>query len=124
MPDSKHALYLWHMDKNVLTNCKSSFDTEETWKTFYDDWHKLLYASTEPVFEERWAEFQAKYEDNYWVALDYLRNDLMEVWKTKFLKCYTNKLCHFGNTTTSHAEGGHAKIKRHLNNTSTDEFIY
>ncbi len=30
MPDSKHAWYLWHVDKNVLANCKSSFDTEET----------------------------------------------------------------------------------------------
>lgn len=49
----KHALYLWHIDKNMLTNCKSSFDTKETWKIFYDDQHKFLFTSTEPVFKER-----------------------------------------------------------------------
>lgn len=80
----------------------------------------MLYTSTEPIFEEKWAEFQAKYEDNYWFALDYIQNNLMKVWKTKFLKCYTNKPCHFVNTTTSRAEGGDAKIKHYLNNTSTN----
>lgn len=83
MPDSEHALCLWHVDKNVLANCKSSFDTEEAWKAFYDDWHKVLHANTEPVFEERWAEFQTRYKNNYWDAIDYLRSDLMEVWKRK-----------------------------------------
>lgn len=32
MPDTKHSLRLRHVDKNVLTNCRSSFDTDETWK--------------------------------------------------------------------------------------------
>lgn len=108
----------------MLVNYKSSFDIEETWKIFYDDWHKVLYASTEPVFEEIWAEFQAKYENNYWIAIDYLRNDLVKVWKTKGIKFYTNKFCHCGNTTTSRAEGGHAKIKQQLNNTSIGGLIY
>ena len=29
MPNSKHALYLWHIDKNLFSNYKSSFDIEE-----------------------------------------------------------------------------------------------
>lgn len=53
MPNLKHILYLWHVNKNVFANCKSSFDTEETWKIFYDNWYKLLYASIEPIFEEK-----------------------------------------------------------------------
>lgn len=118
-PSTKHALCLWHVDKNVLTNCKPSFDTEESWQAFYDDWHGVLYGATEPIFEAKWAEFQAKYEPDYWFAVDYLRNDLIAIWKEKVIKCYANKLCHFGNTTTSRAEGGHAKIKRQLNNSPT-----
>lgn len=116
MPDTYHALCLWHVDKNVLAHCKSSFDTEETWQSFHDDWHKVLYASSVPIFEERWTGFQEKYDADYWVAIDYLHND---VEKDKVIKCYTNTLCHFGNITTSRAKGGHAKIKRQLNNTST-----
>ena len=123
MPSTKHAVCLWHVDKNVLTNCKPSFDIEESWQEFYKDWHGVLYSATEPIFEVKWAELQAKYEDDYWVAIDYLQNDLMATWKEKVIKCYTNKLCHFGNTTTSRAEGGHAKIKRQLNNTSTGMII-
>lgn len=53
MSDSKYALYLWHIDKNMLINCKSLFNTKETWKTFYDNWHKVLYASTKPEFVEK-----------------------------------------------------------------------
>ncbi len=62
---TKHVLYLWHMDINLLTNCKPSFDIKESWQAFYDDWHEVLYGATELIFEEKWAEFQAKYEPNY-----------------------------------------------------------
>ena len=64
-PRTEHGLCIWHVDKNVLANCKPSFDTEEAWEAFYDDWHKVLYASTEPLFEEKWADFEAKYDADY-----------------------------------------------------------
>ena len=47
----------------------------------------------------------------------------MTTWKEKVIKCYINKLCHFGNTTTSQAEGGLTKIKCQLNNISTSIII-
>ncbi len=75
------------------------------------------------IFKEKWAEFQAKYENDYWVAIDYLQNDLMATWKEKVIKCYTNKLYHFRNTTTSQAEEGHAKTKYQLNNISIDMIV-
>lgn len=115
-------LYVY-VNKNVLTNCKSSFDIERNWQEFYNDWYGVFYNVTEPIFEEKWAEFQAKYENDYWVAIDYLQNDLMATWKEKVIKCYTNKLCYFGNTTTSRAERGHAKIKRQLDNTLTGMIV-
>ena len=31
MPCTKHAVYFWNVDKNVLTNCKLSFDIEKSW---------------------------------------------------------------------------------------------
>ncbi len=64
MPFTKNTVCLWYVDKNVLTNCKSSFDIEESWQKFYNDWHGALYSTTEPIFEEKWAEYQAKYENN------------------------------------------------------------
>ncbi len=47
----------------------------------------------------------------------------MATWKEKVIKYYTNNLYYFGNTTTSRAEEGYAKIKRQLNNTSTGMII-
>ena len=77
MSFTKHVICLWHIDKNVLTNCKPSFDIEATWQEFYNDWHWVLYSATKLIFEEKWAKFQVKYETDYWVSIDYLQNDLM-----------------------------------------------
>ncbi len=48
----QHALCLWHVDKNVLKNCKRFFDDNESWKTFFDQWHKIMYVSIEMKFEK------------------------------------------------------------------------
>ncbi len=29
--ESLHLLYIWHIDKNVLVNCKKHFDIKENW---------------------------------------------------------------------------------------------
>jgi len=34
--------------------------------------------------------------------------------KKKFIACYTNQVMHFGNTSTSRAEGNHSQVKRSL----------
>lgn len=55
---------------------------------------------------------KGKYNTDHSVAIDYLRNDLLEPWGEKVLKYHTNDLMHFGNTTTLRAEeGGHSRIK-------------
>ena len=59
-PQTEHGLSPWHVDKNVLANCQSSFDTEETWQAFYGDWHKVLHASTERLFRQKPRELEAK----------------------------------------------------------------
>lgn len=59
---AEHGLCIWHVDINDFANCKLLFDTKETWKAFYDDWYKVLYASIELLFETKWADFKAKYD--------------------------------------------------------------
>lgn len=52
-PTANHTLCLWHIDKNVLANYKSSFNIEEEWQKFYKDWHKVLIVVMEAIFEEK-----------------------------------------------------------------------
>lgn len=111
------------MDKNIIANCKPLFNKKEILQGFYNDWYKILYANTEFLFQKTWTKFKAKYNIDYWVAIDYLCNNLLNTWKKKVLNCYTNNFIHFGNITTLRAENGYAKIKYQLNNTSTDMII-
>lgn len=82
-PQASHASCLWHVGKNVLANCKGSFDTDEDWKKFYDDWHKVLFAGTKTVFEEKWKFPRTAYGQVHCLALDYLENDLLSIWRTQ-----------------------------------------
>lgn len=52
--------------------------------------------------------------------MDYLRNELLARWKTRIIKCFTNKILSFDNTTTSRAEEDHAKLKRSLKTSIED----
>lgn len=61
----------------MLTNYISSFNIEETWQKFYNNWHWVLYNITKPIFQEKWAEFQIKYKIDYWIIINYLQNDLI-----------------------------------------------
>ena len=51
MPSTKYAIYFWYVNKNMLTNCKPSFDIEESWQKFYKNWHEVLYNAIELIFE-------------------------------------------------------------------------
>lgn len=41
-PLAAHLLYLWHLNKNVLSHCKKLFEDNESWTEFYETWNKIL----------------------------------------------------------------------------------
>ena len=45
-PSVFHLLYIWHINKNVLKNCKPAFATEEDWEEFLGAWYRVVYAPT------------------------------------------------------------------------------
>lgn len=51
IPSTKYVEYLWHVNKNVVTNCKPLFEIKKSGQEFYKDWHGVLYSATEPIFE-------------------------------------------------------------------------
>jgi hypothetical protein len=42
--NAQHVFCIWHVNKNVLKNCRSFFDDEESWTSFFKDWQKVMYA--------------------------------------------------------------------------------
>ena len=74
----------------------------------------VLFASKEEIFKEKWEYLQYTYGQAHWLPPMYLEDDLLAHWKTRVIKCFTNKVQHYGNTTTSRVEGGHATLKRSL----------
>ena len=111
---SSHLLCLWHLNKNVVVNCKKLFEDEKSWEEFYGSWYQVLYANKEGEFEENWEEMKIRYAEHLRWPIDYLEDGIIMPHRFKVVKCYTNQLMHFGNTSTSRAEGQHAKLKAAL----------
>jgi hypothetical protein len=53
----KHFLCVWHVNKNVLTHCKSDFIIKETWKKFYSKWQTMMYVHIFEIYREKWNKF-------------------------------------------------------------------
>jgi hypothetical protein len=118
--ESSHLLCIWHIDKNVLANCRKHFDTEEAWQTFYKAWHLVMYAKTEAEYQFQWTDLQEIYDTSHERAISYLKNDLLLIYKKKFVRCWTDRKLHFGNHATSRGEGSNATLKRELSSSIGD----
>ena len=55
-----------------------------------------------------------KYKDHPEFPAYYLEDEIICPHRHKLIRCYTNQVTHFGNTSTSRAEGQHAKLKADL----------
>ena len=117
LPTTNHLLCLWHINNNVLVNCKKHFDSKESWDRFFADWKSVIYASSETEFRETWERFSLQYQGN---CIEYLDSTYVSSFRHRFVKCYTNTILHFETTTTSRGEGGHAVLKRQLGSSSGD----
>ena len=122
-PRAKHLLCLWHLNKNVLTNCRPWYgDDEDEWKEFYNTWNTVLYSKTEQKFDDAWNAMRLRYQADF-VPIDYL-DDLIRLHKTKIITCFTSKVLHFGNTSTSRTESSHAKLKLELKSSTGMNIVF
>ena len=115
-------LCIWHINMNVLKNCKADFDTEEEWKEFYNAWREVVQASHEDKYKTAWRSFKRAYKQDHQELIDYLKDTWLKPHRQHFCKAWTNRLLHFDTLTTSRVEGGHRVLKAALK-TSTGDLL-
>nr|KAJ0223620.1 hypothetical protein LSAT_V11C200088970 [Lactuca sativa] len=111
-PTTSNLLCVWHIEKNVLANCKKYFRRAEEFDIFMSDWNNVVYSTTEALFEENWFEFTSIHKEKK-DTIEYIKNVWLP-WKEKFVNAWTDKYLHFGNRSSSRVEGAHAKLKQYL----------
>ncbi|CAG8759442.1 2672_t:CDS:2 [Cetraspora pellucida] len=99
--DSVNLLYVWHISKNILKNCRSQFPKD----TNNED--------------NEWNDFLRRWNDIITDVISYLEETWMP-WKKWFVKTWTNEILHLGITVTSRIEGSHAVLKAYLQTSARD----
>ncbi|XP_052627581.1 protein FAR-RED IMPAIRED RESPONSE 1-like [Lactuca sativa] len=111
-PNTTNLLCIWHIEKNVLANCKKHFPHTEEFDIFMSSWNNVAYSTSKTIFEHNWGEFELFYQTKK-VAIKYIKKTWLP-WKEKFVSAWTENYLHFGNRSSSRAEGAHAKLKQYL----------
>ncbi|GKA62883.1 PKS-NRPS hybrid synthetase [Tanacetum coccineum] len=111
-PSTTSLLCIWHIQKNVFSNCKKDFEHADAFNVFMSMWNIVAYSTTEPLFDKNWAEFELDYKDKLH-SVDYIKSTWLPC-KEKFVSAWTDRYLHFGNRSSSRAEGAHAKLNKYL----------
>ena len=119
---SANLLCVWHVNTNVLKNCKPAFDTEEKWKEFEAAWQQVVNADFGDDFNTAWRILRQPYGKDYEAEVIYLKDTWLRRHRHRFCKAWTNLVTHFNTTTTSRVEGGHRVLKSVLK-TSTGDLL-
>jgi len=110
-PSCKNVLCIWHIEKNVTANCKKYFPCGDDFSEFLKSWSLVINSNSKNEFTVEWEKMKCRYENSK--ALLYVQ-DTWIIWKERFIKAWTNKITHLGNTSTSRGEGAHARLKSYL----------
>jgi len=71
-PTTDALLCIWHVNKNILKNCKGSFVTDAEWADFEAAWHQVLFAHTEEECHAAWEAMLTRYSRTNKEDLDYI----------------------------------------------------
>jgi hypothetical protein len=121
-PSAATLLCLWHANKAVLARCQPAFPDIEKWKEFYRFWHSIINSPTEEDYLKRLQDFQQLYTPTHLAEVGYIKDTWLTPFKEKLVKAWVDRSTHFGNTTTSRAEGIHGRLKSYLRRSTFDLF--
>ena len=111
-PSCQNLLCRWHINKNIVANCKTGF-SDEDWGKFMDEWNFMVSSTSIQAFEEAVFLFKEKFATCRLSTWNYINTTWMPH-KEKFVECFINRFPHFGSVNTSRVEGNHHVIKSYL----------
>ncbi len=111
---TSHVFCIWHINNNVLINCKKTFNSKKAWETFFDEWKTMMYASSENEYNTAWNFLSEKYNLFHSECIEYLYEIYILHYRRRFVKCFIDKITHFDIIVTSREEDAHAILKRNL----------
>ena len=123
-PEWKHILCRWHIGQNILTEYKRKM-TEDRWKLVLRQWQHIINAPSIPEFERR-LEYMAGSQQGKTYGkklMEYIRHRLRPGQREKIVSCWLDDFAHYGQTSSSRAEGGHSQLKSQLNSCRGDLFL-
>lgn len=118
-PDAVNLLCLFHVCKNVKAKCNLTVFPKEKRKMVMEAWKSVVYSSIESEYQQKLEVFKESCIEciNFH---DYVHEQWLIPHKERFVKAWTNKVMHLGNTTTNRAESAHWSLKRILQDSMGD----
>ena len=98
-PDAVNLLCSWHINKNIVAKCTKIIGKNK-WSAFESQWKTLVYSPTVEGYEQQLSALKRDYA-MFPRAIAYLENTWLKDHKERFVQAWTDKVMHFGNTTTS-----------------------
>ena len=111
-PVCKNILCMWHINKNVLANCKARFSDDE-WEEFLQRWNVLVSSSSLDIFNATLDAFKDTYKASHQDVWNYINTTWISQ-KEKFVACFVDRFPHFGSACTSRVEGNHYVLKLYI----------
>ncbi|POW01657.1 hypothetical protein PSTT_12334 [Puccinia striiformis] len=146
-PDSQAHLCAWHLNKNIVTNCRKHFPAGEKkanargqhkaaagtnsnargqqkskkpnpWDIFWEFWTRTSLLKTVDIYEDNLAALKQNLATRP-AVLEYLRTSILPV-KEHFIPAWASLFPHLRNLCTSRVESGHSFIKTFVTTSSGD----
>lgn len=131
--DVPTLLCLWHIYKDVQAHVRdhrfhkvldTSASTRSTRKYIDSEEHerfcKMFVRVTRSATEQEYELNLKALADTDQQETDHVCKTWLDIWKKRVVRCWTDKVTHFGLQTTSRVEGYHHNLKRWLCNSKGD----
>ncbi|XP_052735587.1 uncharacterized protein LOC128197563 [Vigna angularis] len=94
-------------------------DCKEAWDVIMEEWENVMDCEDESMFGDCVNHFEYTCRSCP-LLFEYVNNTWIIPYNTYFVKAWTNKVMHLGNTTTNMVESAHWNLKKVLGNSMRD----